>query len=189
MKATAVANRNEGTADMKSESYSYMSEGSYNTEGYAGLHANTGQGQDEKILTFSPAASEPASSVVNVASMSGAAKSLAKSAPRDLSGSFQLVEEAAEAMRINQDRIAGLEAQIAQLEAKASEDARRLTIKLEEKDLELQRAQMRIRDTELRAEEAEAWLVRLNETIKKSFGPLLQANKSHVAALPISGRN
>ncbi len=181
-----MANRNEGEADVKPESYNYMTEGSYNAEAYAGSALRAGQGQDDKILTFSPTPSEATSSV---ASVSAVAKTVSKSAPRDLSGSFQLVEEAAEAMRINQERIAGLEAQIAQLVAKASDDTRRLTMQLEEKDMELQRAQMRIRDTEQRAEEAEAWLARLNETIKKSFGPLLQANKSHVATLPISGRN
>lgn len=137
---------------------------------------------DDKVVPLTTSAFQ------DVTAASATASAVAKPAQRDFSGSLQIVQEVVEAMRISDLRVSELEAELRQFAGQANEEITRLKTLLEGRDLELQRAQQRLRETEERAAQAEAGLAKLNEAIKGSFAPLLREfeARKHASLQPAS---
>ena len=126
-----------------------------------------GPQSDDKVVSLT-------SSMFQDVTSASAAPAASRPATRDFSGSLQIVQEVVEAMRISDARVSELEAELHQFAGQAKDEINRLKAQLESREMELQRAQHRIRETEERAAQAEAGLAKLNDAIKGSFAPLLR---------------
>ncbi|HTV69383.1 MAG TPA: hypothetical protein VMF90_12680 [Rhizobiaceae bacterium] len=89
----------------------------------------------------------------------------------DWSATVDLIREATEAMRASEERARDLETRITNTILEASHDINALTAQLATADRTIEQLQDRAQLAEERAEEAEAWLARLHETISASFVP------------------
>ncbi len=114
----------------------------------------------DKVISFSPAGSEGASS-------DGAAPSLPQ---RDWVSAIDLVQEAAEAIRISEERAVDLENQLRNVIAQAEDEVRQLQKTIASNQLLLSQAEDRARRAETRAKEAETWLVRIHDAVFTAFG-------------------
>lgn len=128
-----------------------------------------GPQSDDKVVSLTSSMFQDSASAA-----ASAASAAAKPAVRDFSGSLQIVQEVVEAMRISDARVSELENELHQFAGQANDEINRLKAQLESRELDLQRANHRIRETEERAAQAEAGLAKLNEAIKGSFAPLLR---------------
>jgi small-conductance mechanosensitive channel len=89
---------------------------------------------------------------------------------RDYGSALDLIREASAAIAIKEERASELEAQLQQVTAAANEEIRQLKARLEASERRAQKSDERARVAELRATEAEAWLVRLHDAILDGFG-------------------
>ncbi|GJE70644.1 TolC family protein [Methylorubrum podarium] len=114
----------------------------------------------DKVITFSPAGSEGGSS-----SEGGASPP-----QRDWVSAIDLVQEAAEAIRISEERAGELENQLRNVIAQAEDEVRQLQKTIASNQVLLAQAEDRARRAEARAKEAESWLVRIHDAVFSAFG-------------------
>ena len=88
---------------------------------------------------------------------------------RDWSSAIDLIREATEAISINEERVADLEAQLHQVTTTANEEMRELNVKIATAERRAQKAEERARTAEARANEAETWLVRIHDAVLNGF--------------------
>ena len=88
---------------------------------------------------------------------------------RDWSSALDLIREATEAISINEERVADLEAQLHQVTTAANEEMRELNVKIAAAERRAQKAEERARTAEARAHEAETWLVRIHDAVLNGF--------------------
>ncbi|KQQ30905.1 hypothetical protein ASF53_17545 [Methylobacterium sp. Leaf123] len=129
----------------------------------------------DKIINFSPATSDSASD--------GGAASLP---PRDWVSAIDLVQEAAEAIRISEERAVDLENQLRSVITQAEDEVRQLQKTLASNQVLLSQAEDRARRAEARAKEAETWLVRIYDAVFTAFG---SKNKAVPAETGDSGQD
>ncbi|MBB2963793.1 TolC family protein [Methylobacterium sp. R2-1] len=115
----------------------------------------------DKVINFSPATSESASSSEGGASVLP---------PRDWVSAIDLVQEAAEAIRISEERAVDLENQLRNVISQAEDEVRQLQKTIASNQLLLAQAEDRARRAETRAKEAETWLVRIHDAVFTAFG-------------------
>lgn len=117
----------------------------------------------EKIVSFSTQAPE--------AEPDGEARK-ASLQSRDWSSTLDLIREASEAIRISEERAADLEVQVQRITVQATEELRQLEAEIALGQQHLAKAEERARVAEGRANEAEAWLIRLHDAVLGSFNRL-----------------
>ena len=88
---------------------------------------------------------------------------------RDWTSALQLIREANEAIRINEERAAELELQLQKLTEEANDEITRLEARIAAGDERLAKSEERVRAAEKRASEAEAWLARLHDAVYEAF--------------------
>lgn len=115
----------------------------------------------EKIVTFIGPQSEAARD--NGEGRDSSGKS------RDWTSALHLIREANEAIRINEERAAELEAQLDKLTEEANDEIHRLEARIATSEERIARTEERARAAEKRANEAEAWLARLHDAIHEAF--------------------
>ncbi len=115
----------------------------------------------DKIINFSPATSDTASA------SDGGTASLPQ---RDWVSAIDLVQEAAEAIRISEERAVDLENQLRSVISQAEDEVRQLQKTLASNQVLLSQAEDRARRAEARAKEAETWLVRIYDAVFTAFG-------------------
>lgn len=115
----------------------------------------------DKVINFSAAMSETASAA------DGGAPSLPQ---RDWVSAIDLVQEAAEAIRISEERAVDLENQLRSVIGQAEEEVRQLQKTLAASQQMVSQAEDRARRAEARAKEAETWLVRIHDAVFTAFG-------------------
>ena len=89
---------------------------------------------------------------------------------RDWVSAIDLVQEAAEAIRISEERAVDLENQLRNVIAQAEDEVRQLQKTIASNQLLLSQAEDRARRAETRAKEAETWLVRIHDAVFTAFG-------------------
>lgn len=92
----------------------------------------------------------------------------------DWSATVDLIREATEAMRASEERSRDLEARLTATILEANNDINERNSQLTAAERTIEQLQERARLAEERAQEAEAWLSRLHETISTAFVPRLQ---------------
>lgn len=91
---------------------------------------------------------------------------------KDFTSAIDLIHEASEAVRIAEQRADDLELQMRGLLTDAAEELSRLKLEIAEKDATIARCLEQAQAAELRAQDAEAWLARLNEAVMSRLAPL-----------------
>lgn len=114
----------------------------------------------DKVISFSPALSDTASA-------DGGTPPLPQ---RDWTSAIDLVQEAAEAIRISEERAVELENQLRSVIGQAEEEVRQLQKTLAASQQMVSQAEDRARRAEARAQEAESWLVRIHDAVFTAFG-------------------
>lgn len=92
---------------------------------------------------------------------------------RDWSSALDLVQEASEAIRIRDERIAEIERESMQFALQTREELKLYQAQLQAAQRQIQQSDARAEKAEARAADAETWLARLDEAIKSGFGPVL----------------
>ena len=92
---------------------------------------------------------------------------------RDWSSALDLVQEASEAIRIRDERIAEIERESMQFALQTREELKLYQAQLQAAQRQIQQTEVRAEKAEARAADAETWLARLDEAIKNGFGPVL----------------
>lgn len=80
------------------------------------------------------------------------------------------MQEAAEAIRISEERAVDLENQLRSVISQAEDEVRQLQKTLASNQVLLSQAEDRARRAEARAKEAETWLVRIYDAVFTAFG-------------------
>lgn len=120
----------------------------------------------DKVINFSPAMSD------NASAADGGTPALPQ---RDWVSAIDLVQEAAEAIRISEERAVDLENQLRSVIGQAEEEVRQLQKSLASSQQSLSQAEERARRAEARAKEAETWLVRIYDAVFTAFGSKAKA--------------
>lgn len=97
---------------------------------------------------------------------------------RDWSSAIELIEEASQAIRINEDRVRDLEEQLHDVTRQADEEVQRLNLQIAAADQKLQLMTTAARAAEARAIEAETWLARVHDAVVKTLKPGLRATRT-----------
>lgn len=116
--------------------------------------------QVDKVVTFQPGQDEAGSA---------AAESFIGPHKRDWSSALDLVQEACEAIRISEERVADLERENQHAAMQAREELRALQSQIHAAERRAQNAEARAQKAEARAVEAEGWLARLHDAISVGF--------------------
>lgn len=103
---------------------------------------------------------------------------------REWASAIDLVQEAAEAVRISDERATELEAQLRNVVEQAEGEMRILQQKNSTLQVSLNQMEDRARRAEARAKDAETWLVRLYDAVFTAFGPRSKANVMDIGAQP-----
>jgi len=89
---------------------------------------------------------------------------------KEWASSLLLVQEACEAIKASEERVESLERELELAVFEAREEQRQMTARLNAAQDEVLSANARAKSLEARAQEAEAWLRRLNDAIVAGFG-------------------
>ncbi len=86
-------------------------------------------------------------------------------ARRDWSAALDLVHDAAEAIRLTEERAQAMEARAQTLAERATEELQAAAMRIQAAEARARAAEARAQEAEARAKDAEAWLVRLHDVI------------------------
>lgn len=84
---------------------------------------------------------------------------------RDWSAALDLVHDAAEAIRVTEERAQAMETRAQTLAERATEELQAAVVRIQAAEARAKAAEARAQDAEARAKDAEAWLVRLHDVI------------------------
>ncbi len=89
---------------------------------------------------------------------------------------LELVKEACDSIRISEERVALLEAELEQANLMSRSEIQNMAARLEAAKEEIQSANDRAEAMEFRAIEAEMWLGKINEALHEGFGAFVNRN-------------
>jgi hypothetical protein len=118
----------------------------------------------------SPREKAPALHAVTTKQSAGA--SVPEEPRRDWAAALTLVEEASQAIRMSDERVAELERMLQTQALQMREDLLMMQNQLQNAQREVAAAHQRAEAAEARARESEDWLMRLNAAITKGFGSI-----------------
>ncbi|RFC65155.1 hypothetical protein DYI37_04705 [Fulvimarina endophytica] len=103
----------------------------------------------------------------------------------DWAATLELVQEACESIRFSEERVAALENELEQVSLQSRNDLRAMNGRLAAAQDEIKAANLRAKLAEKRAQDAENWLVKINEAVRQGFGPYVNRLEIELSDLEI----
>jgi uncharacterized coiled-coil protein SlyX len=107
-----------------------------------------------------------------------------RASDRNWTATLELVKEACESIRLSEERVASLEAELEQVSIRSRDDLKTMTARLMAAQEEVKSANSRVRTMELKLAEAEDWASKINKAVVDGFGPYVRRLQIGIDNLP-----